>query len=388
MRRIEIAERADWREQAERYGFKFHTIDGARYWDERAYYAFTLAQVEDDLERASNEIHAMALDLVAEVVASEALFERLAIPEAFRDWIAASWRRGDPHVYGRMDLAYDGNGPPKLYELNYDTPTALYEAAFFQWTWLEDSKRRGALRGDADQFNAIQEDLVEAFATIAPRLPRPLAFGALRDCPEDEGTIAYLRDCAQQAGLDSAALAIEDIGLASDGRFVDLDDRAIGTLFKLYPLEALMTDEFGAALPRSGLQLVEPPWKAILSNKGVLPLLWERHPDHPNLLPAYFDDDRHAGLAPGWVRKPLLSREGANIELRHADGRLERVDGPYGDGAFVRQALHALPRFAQNGFPLIGSWIIADRASGIGIREDDTPITRDTSRFVPHVILD
>jgi glutathionylspermidine synthase len=37
---------------------------------------------------------------------------------------------------------------------------------------------------------------------------------------------------------------------------------------------------------------------------------------------------------------------------------------------------------------VIGSWIVAGQPAGIGIREDDTPITRDTSRFVPHYILD
>ena len=57
-----------------------------------------------------------------------ALLERLAIPREYWDWIADSWRRGEPHLYGRMDLAYDGRGPAKLYELNYDTPTSLYEA--------------------------------------------------------------------------------------------------------------------------------------------------------------------------------------------------------------------------------------------------------------------
>jgi glutathionylspermidine synthase len=36
---------------------------------------------------------------------------------------------------------------------------------------------------------------------------------------------------------------------------------------------------------------------------------------------------------------------------------------------------------------LVGSWVVADRACGIGMREDDTLVTRDTSRFVPHVIL-
>ncbi|HEY0332708.1 MAG TPA: glutathionylspermidine synthase family protein, partial [Stenotrophomonas sp.] len=126
MRRIEIAERADWRVQAESLGFRFHTIDGEPYWDERAYYAFTLRQIEDDIEAPTQQLHDMAMALVDEVVQSEALLTQLAIAPFYWDWIAESWRQRDPHLYGRMDLAYSGQGPAKLYELNYDTPTSLY----------------------------------------------------------------------------------------------------------------------------------------------------------------------------------------------------------------------------------------------------------------------
>ena len=53
-----------------------------------------------------------------------------------------------------------------------------------------------------------------------------------------------------------------------------------------------------------------------LSNKGILPLLWEMFPDHPNLLPAYFEDDPESGkLGDSFARKPLYSREGANVAL-------------------------------------------------------------------------
>ncbi|HUH89466.1 MAG TPA: glutathionylspermidine synthase family protein, partial [Lysobacter sp.] len=143
MRRVAIEPRPDWRRRADACGFQFHTIDGAQYWDESAYYAFTLRQIEHDIEDPTAEIHQMALDLVDEVVGSEALMERLAIPDAFRDYVAESWRQRDPHLYGRIDLAYDGHGPAKLYEFNYDTPTSLYEAAFFQWEWLESQRERG-----------------------------------------------------------------------------------------------------------------------------------------------------------------------------------------------------------------------------------------------------
>ncbi|HSX60129.1 MAG TPA: glutathionylspermidine synthase family protein [Tahibacter sp.] len=387
MRRIAIPERTDWRDTARSFGFRFHTIDGEPYWDESAYYAFSLRQIEDDLEDPTTELHEMAMGLVGEIVQSEELMDRLAVPAGYRDWIAESWRRGEPHLYGRMDLAYDGKGPAKLFELNYDTPTALYEAAFFQWVWLEQQQARGQLPESADQYNLIQDLLVETFATIAPDLPKPLYFSAVRDSLEDQGTVAYLRDCAEQAGIDTRSIAIEDIGLSTDSRFTDLDDYVIESLFKLYPLEFLFVERFGPALPRSRIRLIEPPWKTLLSNKGILPLLWHKHRGHPNLLEAHFETGDSEALAPGWVRKPMYSREGANVTLILPDGSQHVASGPYDDSPWVRQAAQPLPLFDGN-YAVVGSWVVADRAAGIGIREDTTLITRDTSRFVPHAIVD
>lgn len=387
MRRIAIAPRADWRAQAESLGFVFHTIDGAPYWDESAYYAFTLRQIEDDLEAPTQALHDMAMALVDEVAGSEQLLERLAIPRDYWDWIAASWREREPHLYGRMDLGYDGRGPAKLYEFNYDTPTSLYESAYFQWLWLEQRIADGALPGGADQYNRIQDALCEAFATLAreQRIGTPVHFAAVEHSAEDRGTVRYLRDCAEQVGIETIELAIEQIGISAEGWFTDLDDRVIRTLFKLYPLEWMFVEEYGPKLQASGVQLIEPAWKAILSNKGVLPLLWERHPGHPNLLEAHFDDG--ADVAPGWVRKPLFSREGANVELVQADGTRVASDGPYDDAPRIRQALHPLPCF-DGQYPLVGSWVVADQAVGVGLREDAGLITRDGSRFVPHAIIE
>jgi len=384
MRRIALRERPDWRALAEQLGFVFHTFDGEPYWDETAAYRFSLRQIEADLEAPTEELHAMSLALVEEIVASEALLERLGVPEYFRDHLAASWRRREPHLYGRMDLAYDGQGPAKLLELNYDTPTALYEAAFFQWLWLEQLRLEQQLPERADQFNAIQECLLERFAGLA--VQQPLYFASVRDSREDRGTVDYLRDIALQAGHDTRHIAIEDIGLDPSGGFVDLDERHIPSLFKLYPWEFMLEEDFGPHVPGAFTRFLEPPWKAVLSNKGILALLWERHPGHPNLLPAFFDDDAQTALPAGWVRKPLFSREGANIQLHAEDGRRLAVPGPYA-GPRVRQACRLLPCFDGH-YPVIGSWVVGDRACGIGIREDRSPITQDSSRFLPHFILD
>ena len=388
MKRIPITERPDWQTLAERLGFKFHTIDGERYWDERAYYAFTLEQVERDIEQPTRELHDMAMHFVDQAVKSEELLERLAIPRLYWDWVRDSWTSGQPHLYGRMDLAYDGTGPAKLYEFNYDTPTSLYEAAYFQWLWLEQQTEATLLPAGADQYNRIQEALCEAFAHLAreQRIGATVHFSAVKESEEDRATVSYLRDCAHQVGIATDYVAIEDIGISKEGWFTDERDNVIQTVFKLYPLEFMMVERFGPELVSNRMQLIEPAWKSVLSNKAVLPLLWERHPGHPNLLPAYFESSGRR-LSEGWVRKPLFSREGANIDVVTPAGETISSPGPYDDGAAILQAYHPLPAFDGH-YPVIGSWVIADEPVGMGVREDATLITRDTSRFVPHAIID
>jgi glutathionylspermidine synthase len=109
-------------------------------------------------------------------------------------------------------------------------------------------------------------------------------------------------------------------------------------------------------------------------------------PGHPNLLPAYFEGDpRCAELGANHVRKPLYSREGANVTLVEGGGVRDSDDGPYGAEGFILQAIAMLPNFDGN-YPVLGSWLVASQPCGLGIREDTTPITKNTSRFVPHVI--
>ncbi len=61
------------------------------------------------------------------------------------------------------------------------------------------------------------------------------------------------------------------------------------------------------------------------------------------------------------------------------------TDGPY-DGPWIYQELHPLPRFENRYSVAIGSWIVNGWACGIGLREDESPITGNTSRFVPHLV--
>lgn len=387
MKRVAFEERPDWQAQAEDLGFVVHSMNGARYWDERNAYEFTLAEIENDIEDPTLGLMELCYAAVDEITNDRGLMTRMAIPEEFHSAVRDSWHRRDLDLYGRFDLAYDGNSAAKMLEFNADTPTSLYESAVFQWNWLEDMKRRGALSADADQYNSLHDRLVEAFSHIGEKNPT-IHFSAILESAEDRLTLEYLADCAAQAGCEVATLDMSRIGIDNEDWFVDELDKRMTTMFKLYPLEDMVREEFGRKLITSPTRILEPLWKLTLSNKGLLPVLWDMNPNHGNLLPAYFSDDPRAkNIGDSYVRKPLLSREGANVTIVDPSlegGRID-VDGHYGEEGFIIQKTNMLPRYGDD-WMVIGSWVVAGTPAGIGIREDDTPVTRNSSRFVPHYI--
>ncbi|KAA3518380.1 glutathionylspermidine synthase family protein [Agrobacterium vitis] len=384
MKRITVAERPDWRDKARAVGFGFHEMYGEPYWVDDAAYVFSLDEIETRIEAPSQELHDMCMDLIGDIVGNEEALDRLAIPDDLRDVVRRSWQRQDRHLYGRFDLAYDGEGPAKLLEYNADTPTSVFETAYFQFNWLTDQQALGALPADADQYNLLQESLVEAFEQFPKQ--SIFHFAAMTDNEEDRGTTVYLMDCALQAGHRVELLDIGDIGIDEEGRFTDLQDRVIDQCFKLYPWEFMLREPFSRQLARSGDVFVEPAWKSLLSNKGLLPLLWQRHPNHPNLLPSFFADDPAASSFGDYVRKPLLSREGENVTLFQKGEASIATPGDYGEEGFIVQAYAPLFK-SEAGFAVLGSWIVGDRACALGIREDRSRITANLSRFVPHVII-
>ncbi|AXJ95509.1 MULTISPECIES: glutathionylspermidine synthase family protein [unclassified Sphingomonas] len=382
MIRIETAPRPDWQAAVEAQGLVWHTADGKPYWHEGAHYRFTPAQIAA-IETATAELYRLFVDAGDAILADPALLARFDIPAAFHQPIRDAWAAEPPALnIGRFDLGYDGAGPPKLFEFNCDTPTSLLEAAVVQWDWKE------AVFPALGQYNDLHEALVAKWRDIAPYLPPRVHFAhADEDSGEDAVTVAYLRDTAEAAGIATAGVTMDDIGWDEDARrFVDGDDAPVEALYKLYPWEWLTREAFAPQLAESlaaGTTLwIEPVWKMIWSNKAILPILWQRNPGHPNLLPASFD------IPDGdTVAKPLLAREGANVSIRCGGRVVAEADGAYGDMGYVYQAFYPLPEAAPGCYPVIGSWIVDGAPAGIGIREDGL-ITGNTARFVPHVIAD
>jgi len=375
MYRCAMQPRADWPARLDRIGLTYHSLDGG-YWREDAAYEFSGSQI-DCLESATASLHRLCVDAVERIIRDNR-FADLRIPEEWRPRIIDSWERQEPSLYGRFDFWYDGVGAPKLLEYNADTPTSLIEAAVGQWGWLRDTCP------EADQFNSLHERLIGQWGTILEQASSDLLhLVCLDQSDEDRQTVIYLADTANQAGWKVQTLPIEQIGwVPGRQRFVDRRNEPIAVLFKLYPWEWLCQDAFAVDLSRTSMLVLEPAWKQVLSHKGLLALLWEWYPDHPNLLPAFFAGP---GECAAYVRKPFWSREGANISIVNGDQVLT-TSGPYDAGTSVFQQYMPLPAF-EGWHPVIGSWVIGDEPAGIGIREDRGLIHGNQSRFVPHYVV-
>ncbi|MBX3308489.1 MAG: glutathionylspermidine synthase family protein [Nitrospira sp.] len=375
MHRRAMQPRTDWPAQLDRAGVTYHSLDGG-YWREDAAYEFSQAQV-DCLDSATASLHRLCIEAVERII-REDRFADLRIPEHSRPRIIDSYERQEPSLYGRFDFWYDGVGSPKLLEYNADTPTSLVEAAVGQWEWWRETCP------ETDQFNCLHERLIEQWRVIRRWASTDvLHLVCLDGSDEDRQTVTYLADTANQAGWHVQTLPIEQIGWEPrKQRFMDHRNEPISTLFKLYPWEWMCEDAFAAELSRSSMLVLEPAWKQVLSHKGLLALLWEWYPDHPNLLPAFFSGP---GDCAAYVRKPFWSREGANISIVNGDQVLTTA-GPYDAQLSVYQQYVPLPVF-ERWHPVIGSWVVGDEPAGMGIREDRGLIYGNHSRFVPHFVV-
>ena len=373
MERVKVKPRDNWERVVEAQGCLYHSLEGP-YWSEEVGYRFTAREIQE-LEDATNELHEMCLQAADYVVRKDRLGD-FGIPEKYREMVATSWRSRELSVYGRFDLRYDGTSPPKLFEYNADTPTSLLEASRLQQGWRTD------LFQNAGQFNTIEERLIDAWRTVASRHPI-VYFSSVSGHAEDMGNVFFMRDVAERAGIDARYIFVEEVRWnSSERRFETPEGDPISTWFKLYPWEWIFNDEYGDFMRSGSITCIEPAWKILLSSKAILPILWELFPEHPNLLPAYFDAER---CGSSYVKKPIFGREGSNISIVRDGAVTSSVEGPYGTYPSVYQAVCPLPQFSRM-YTLVGSWVIGGKAAGIGIRESVSMISENRSRFLPHVV--
>ena len=371
---------SNWQERLENVGFGYHTDENNRtYWVEDRYFSITPKET-DNIFDATNQLWEMCLAAVEHVIENNRLDE-FKIPKFIQPYLIESWENETPSIYGRFDFAFDKDKQLKLLEFNADTPTSLFECGVVQWLWMENY-----FGETKDQFNSVHDKLIETWKMLKPYLKGDtLHFTCVRESLEDLTNVEYLRDCAIQAGINTKLIYIDEIGW-NNVNFVDLEDETITDIFKLYPWEWMVNEMFAYNIKNDEVKAnwIEPAWKMILSNKAILAVLWELYPNHPLLLETYFSEPHQMK---DYVKKPLLSREGANITVVRDGKTTEETSGEYGEEGYIYQELAELHK-EESGYSIIGSWIIGQESCGITFRESDQFITTDKSRFVPHIIED
>lgn len=394
MKRLTMLPRSEWRKKCEKVGFSFYDMPsegGEPYWRETAAYELSLAEVEA-LEAHTAELFARCMDAIDFVIENNR-FEEFAIPPKFWPLIKQSWDDDDPTVFGRFDFAWQQGGSVKLLEFNADTPTSLIESSVVQWFWMKD------VFGDSkDQFNSIHEELIAQWSHIRTErwgLPQgaPLYMASLRDggngkfITEDYENVAYMAETAREAGFSPRQIFMEDIFWSDRHQsFIDKNSCPITHIYKLYPWEWMANESHASNIitAQKHTKWIEPTWKMLLSNKQLLVILWELFPGHPLLLPTF--NSSVPLLSKRHVRKPKLSREGANVHIFNDDGRLaESKPGGYGDEGYIWQEYAKLPNF-DGWNAVIGSWVVGETPVGIDFRESSSLITDDMAFFVPHYI--
>lgn len=385
LQRIGLPPRPNAQARLEDVGVSWHGLnDPEPYWEERAYYRLSSAQA-GRLEAVGQNLTELAL-AAADYVITEGRLGELGIPEWLHDAVKASWDRDDPSVYMRLDLAWDGAGDPKLLEINGQTPTSLLEASVAQWQWLEDRRARGELEARCGQWNTIHEALTEQWQYVVGRGVTEAHFASAGEV-EDVATTTYLRSVAQEAGLRSQWLAADRVGTSPDmDKLADEWSMPINTLCWLWPFEFAWESRDARFLATTATRFIEPLWKAVLASKGLLAIMHELNPDHPNILGAQIKGELSvARLGAQRVTKPMYSREGQNVTL---PGQ-ESTEGAYGDLKLIEQAYTELPEYpTESGprYPIMGVWIAGGDVCGLGIREGRSRVTDNRASFIPHVV--
>lgn len=346
----------------------------------------------------------------------------------------ATGRAVDLVVFACTSEGYDENDPSTTEDLL--NTQAMQEIAEMASAALQEK----GLPGFRTELTFVET--IEAVGTVVIDEPdtsaaNPADFSVLpnhqtaqRNLEVKDGQISLVKEHSGERITDIEAFYLThpnpETGKPETGERIEM-------IWALYPWEWLFNDTFGVGAMQNmqradGVTWIEPPYKALWSNKALLVALWElfgdptqvyakmaaagmdpkdyqkREPSYDDprlgdptticqyLLPAYFaDDPRVAELNGNYAMQPLLGREGADTTLYMGDKELAAGEKKgYGVEGNVCQELCLLPLFQREGencFVVTGVYMADDTAAALINRGSTDPVTGDLARCIPHVII-
>lgn len=368
------------------------------------YQYFTIPEsAEQELIKATNELHLMYLHATNNVLKNDNLLALFDIPKILWPRLRLSWQRRRHHmITGRMDFCMDERGL-KVYEYNADSASCHTEAGLIVEKWAERGYRGNGRNPAADLITELAGAWKHSHA-------HPFVHIMQDKDIEENYHARFMQRALKQAGFASKILyGLDELRWDSTGRLIDGDGRLVSCVWKSWAWETAIDQirevsetEYAAVPirtghPENGVRLIdvllrpevlvfEPLWTIIPGNKAILPVLWSLFPHHRYLLETDFNVNNEL-IKTGYAIKPIAGRCGNNIDLiSHHDKFLDKTSGQFSAQKNIYQQLWCLPNVAGK-YIQVCTFTVGGNYGGTCLRGDESLVIKKESDIEPLIVM-
>lgn len=365
---------------------------------------FTITDTaEQELIKATNELHLMYLHATDKVMKDDNLLALFDIPKILWPRLRLSWqRRRHDMITGRMDFCLDERGL-KVYEYNADSASCHTEAGRILERWTE-------LGYKGNGYNPGEDLLNELIGAWKHSHARPFVHIMQDNDIEEDYHAQFMQQALEKAGFESKIVrGLDELRWDKAGQLIDGDGRLVNCVWKTWAWETAIeqvrevSDTEYAAVPirtghpahevrlidvllRPEVLVFEPLWTVIPGNKAILPILWSLFPHHRYLLDTDFVVNDEL-VQTGYAVKPIAGRCGSNIDLvSHQEELLDKTSGKFSDQKNIYQQLWCLPNVAGK-YIQVCTFTVGGSYGGTCLRGDDSLVIKKESDIEPLIVV-
>ncbi|SWN69440.1 bifunctional glutathionylspermidine amidase/synthase [Klebsiella pneumoniae] len=368
------------------------------------YQYFTISEsAEQELIKATNELHLMYLHATDKVMKDDNLLALFDIPKILWPRLRLSWQRRRHHmITGRMDFCMDERGL-KVYEYNADSASCHTEGGLILEQWL----KQGYYGTGHNPAEGLLDELAGAWKHSRAR---PFVHIMQDKDLEENYHAQFIQRSLTQAGFESKTLfGLDELRWDAAGQLIDADGRLVNCVWKTWAWETAIeqvrevsAEEYAAVPIRTGhpqnevrlidvllrpeVLVFEPLWTVIPGNKAILPVLWSLFPHHRYLLDTDFEVNDELAKT-GYAVKPISGRCGNNIDLiGPQDELLDKTSGQFVDRKNIYQQLWCLPK-VDGKYIQVCTFTVGGNYGGTCLRGDSSLVVKKESDIEPLIVL-
>ena len=368
------------------------------------YQYFTISEsAEQELIKATNELHLMYLHATDKVMKDDNLLALFDIPKILWPRLRLSWQRRRHHmITGRMDFCMDERGL-KVYEYNADSASCHTEGGLILEQWL----KQGYYGTGHNPAEGLLDELAGAWKHSRAR---PFVHIMQDKDLEENYHAQFIQRSLTQAGFESKILfGLDELRWDAAGQLIDADGRLVNCVWKTWAWETAIeqvrevsAEEYAAVPIRTGhpqnevrlidvllrpeVLVFEPLWTVIPGNKAILPILWSLFPHHRYLLDTDFTVNDEL-VKTGYAVKPIAGRCGSNIDLvSHHEEVLDKTSGKFAEQKNIYQQLWCLPK-VDGKYIQVCTFTVGGNYGGTCLRGDESLVIKKESDIEPLIVV-